>query len=308
MRNRRNTRGRRKIKEILTDKRFYEISFVLIIIIILSILFLNYRQQKNKKLLAMQKAEIENQTQEIFNNIKNSAIESNNKKILKAKLSVVGDILCDDGILNDAKNGDDYYFNNMFTDVIEYTKDADYAIGTMETNFTDRELSGAKKYNSPMSFLNSIKGTGIDMVSLAHNHVLDYGKEGFDSTIDNIQKNEISITGIADNKENENKEFTGNIKEVNGIKIAFLAYTYGLSNENEVTEEEKSLANIYSVEKVDKDFEYANENSDFVIVIMHWGEVNNSSISEWQINVKNYLVHKGANVILRFTSFSSRAY
>lgn len=308
MRNRRNTRGRRKIKEILTDKRFYEISFVLIMIIMLSILFLNYRQQRNKRLLAMQKAEIESQTQEIFNNIKNSAIESNNNKILKAKLSIVGDILCNDGILNDAKNGDDYYFNNMFTDVAEYTKDADYAIGTMETNFVNTELSGTKKYNSPISFLTSIKEVGIDMVSLAHNHVLDYGKEGLYSTIDNIQKNEISITGISNNNENENKEFTGNIKDVNGIKIAFLSYTYGLSNENEVTDEEKALANIYSVEKVDKDFEYANENADFVVVIMHWGEVNNSSISEWQINVKNHLVEKGANIILRFTPFSSRTY
>lgn len=307
MRNRRNTRGRKKIKEILTNKRFYTITIILIVIIMLSILFLMYKEQKSKELLAKQKAEIESQTQEIFNNIENSAAKLNNSKIINAKLSIVGDILCNDGILNDAKNGEEYYFDNLFSDVVEYTKDADYAIGTLETNFVDQTFSSSKKYNSPLSFLNSIKETGIDMVSVAHNHILDYGKEGFNSTIENIEKNDISITGMANNKENENKEFTGNIKDINGIKIAFLSYTYGLSNEDELTEEEKSLANIYSVEKVNKDFEYAKENSDFIIVIMHWGEVNNTSISSWQLEVKDYLVEKGASVILRFASFSSRA-
>ena len=60
----------------------------------------------------------------------------------------------------------------------------------------------------------------------------------------------MSITGIQNNEENENSEFTGNIKEVNGIKIAFLSYTYGLSNENEISEEEKSKVNIFSEKKI----------------------------------------------------------
>lgn len=306
MRNRRNTRGRRKIKEVLTDKRFYTIVAILMSIIVLSILLLMYKKEQTKKLLAMQKAEIESQTQQIFNNVKESATQLNNSKIINAKLSIVGDILCNEAILEDAKQGENYYFDNMFSEIKEYTKDADYAIGTLETNFVNNEYSGIKKYNSPISFLESIKEVGIDMVSVAHNHILDYGETGFNNTIENIQNKEISITGISNNKENENKEFTGNIKDINGIKIAFLTYTYGLSNENELTDQEKTLANIYSTEKVDKDFEYAKKNSDFIIVIMHWGEVNSTKISQWQLEVKNYLVEKGAGAILRFTPFSNR--
>ena len=51
------------------------------------------------------------------------------------------------------------------------------------------------------------------------------------------------------------------VKEVRGIKIAFLGYTYGLSNEEELSEEEKARANIYSEELAKKDIEYAKENS-----------------------------------------------
>ena len=129
-------------------------------------------------------------------------------------------------------------------------------------------------------------------------HILDYGISGFEKTVNSVNEKGISITGITNNIENEDKDFTGYIKEVKGIKIAFLSYTYGLSNENEVTEEEKSAVNIYSEEKVNKDFEYVEDKSDFIIVIMHWGEVNNTSISSWQNNVKDFLVNKGADVIL----------
>ena len=186
----------------------------------------------------------------------------------------------------------------IIEDVIDYTASADYAIGTLETNFTNNDYSGYKKYNSPISFLSAIKNTGIDLVSVAHNHILDYGQEGFEQTIDAIKEKGISITGIANNYENDDKDFTGYIKDIKGIKISFLTYTYGLSNEDEVSEDEKDLVNIYSTEKVDKDFEYAQSNSDFIIVIMHWGDVNNTSISEWQNDVKKYLVKKGADVIL----------
>ena len=300
MRNRRNTRGKKKIKELLTDKRFFIIAAILIVIIALSVLTIKYRIYQDKKLLAMQKEEIEKQTQEIFKSIKYNTAESNSDRVYTytAKLSIVGDILCNTDMLNDAKNGDDYYFDNMFADVVNYTKEADYAVGTLETNFTNNDFSGVRKYNSPISFLDSVKKTGIDMVSVAHNHILDYGQAGLNDTIEKIQQQEIAITGIANNNENESKEFTGNIKEINGIKIAFLSYTYGLSNEEELTEEEKAYANIYSVEKVDKDFEYVQDKVDFIIVIMHWGEVNNTAISQWQLDVKDYLVQKGANVIL----------
>lgn len=106
---------------------------------------------------------------------------------------------------------------------------------------------------------------------MAHNHVLDYGEDGLNSTISKVKEQDLSITGIKDNPENDNKEFTGIIKEVRGIKIAFLGYTYGLSNEEELSEEEKARANIYSEELAKKDIEYAKENSNYIITIMHWG-------------------------------------
>ena len=309
MRQRRNTRARRDSKFIITNKLFFTIVAVLIGIIVLSILTIMYRQDQAKKRVAEQKEEVKRQTEEIFKSIKYSVPENKDDvpvRTYTAKLSIVGDILCNTDMLNDAKDEDEYYFDNMFKDIIEYTQNADYAIGTLETNFTNNDFSGIRKYNSPIAFLEAINKTGIDMVSVAHNHILDYGEEGFYETIDNIREQELSITGIANNEENENPEFTGNIKDIKGIKVAVLSYTYGISNERELSDEEIELANIYEVDKVDKDFEYAKSNSDFIIVIMHWGEINDTSISDWQLEVKDYLVSKGANAILRFPSICCR--
>ena len=164
------------------------------------------------------------------------------KKTSTAKISAVGDILCQMDMIQDAQNEDSYDFSYMFDNITKYVKKSDIAIGTLETNFTSNRYSGVGKYNTPTEFLTAVKNSGISLVSLAHNHVLDYGEDGLNQTISKIHEKGMSITGIQNNEENENSEFTGNIKEVNGIKIAFLSYTYGLSNENEISEEEKSIS------------------------------------------------------------------
>lgn len=300
MRNRRNVRKKRNIVEIISNKNFIIISSILLIIILLSMGILYYRQYKDKELLAKQKSELEKQTHEIFADIETLASNTSAGVQGKsaAKIAAVGDILCGTDMLSDAKQGETYSFNHMFDGISKFIKNADLSIGTLETNFTENEYSGVGKYNSPIEFLQEVKNSGIDLVSVAHNHILDYGISGYEETIKIIQDNGLDITGIKDNTENENKDFSGIIKEVNGIKIAVLSYTYGLSNDGKLTEEEINVANIYSEEKVKFDIDYAKENSNYIMVIMHWGEVNNSVVSPWQEEVKNYLVDNGVDMIL----------
>ena len=64
------------------------------------------------------------------------------------------------------------------------------------------------------------------------------------------------------------------------------------------TGEEKKSANIYSEELAQKDIEYAKQNSNYIIAIMHWGDVNSSEISEYQRNITAFLVKNGVDMIL----------
>lgn len=317
MRNRRNTRKRNVVLDTITNRNFIIIVSILLAIIIVAEGVIQIRKYQDRKLLAKQAEELEKQTGEIFTAIENELTNpsTNGETTVRtktAKISAVGDILCQMDMIDDAKTSDGYDFSHMFTEISKFVKNSDIAIGTLETNFVDGKYSGVGKYNSPIEFLKAVKDSGIGLVSLAHNHVLDYGTQGLETTISKIKEQNIEITGIKENSERtneqdentldeekqENPDFTGNIKEINGIKVAFLGYTYGLSNENEVNEEEKKKANIYSEELAKKDIEYAKQSSNYIIAIMHWGDVNSSEISEYQRNITSFLVENGVDMIL----------
>lgn len=317
MRNRRNTRKRNVVLDTITNKNFIIIVSILLAIIIVAEGVIQIRKYQDRKLLAKQAEELEKQTGEIFtaieNELTNPSTNGETTGITRtARISAVGDILCQMDMIDDAKTSDEYDFSHMFTGISKFVKNSDIAIGTLETNFVDGKYSGVGKYNSPIEFLKAVKDSGIGLVSLAHNHVLDYGTQGLETTISKIKEQNIEITGIKENLERtneqdentldeekqENPDFTGNIKEINGIKVAFLGYTYGLSNENEVNEEEKKKANIYSEELAKKDIEYAKQSSNYIIAIMHWGDVNSSEISEYQRNITSFLVENGVDMIL----------
>lgn len=69
---------------------------------------------------------------------------------------------------------------------------------------------------------------------MAHNHILDTGLEGLHSTVAAFQKNGMETIGV---KTKTTKDIL--VKEINGIKIALLAYAYGFNGiEASLTKEE----------------------------------------------------------------------
>ncbi len=300
MRNRRNSRRKNKVKEIIFSKNFIITCIILISVSVMSFTLIKARQAHEIAEMAKKAEELDRQTGEIFTAIEtdllNQGTNNTTEKVYTVNIAAVGDILCQMDMINDAYKGGEYDFSNMFDEVSGFIKNSDIAIGTLETNFTANTYSGTGKYNSPIEFLKAVKGSGISLVSLAHNHILDYKESGYYETIEKIKNENVDITGIPNN--NENVEFTGIIKEINGIKIAFLGYTYGLSNSSSLTDEEKQLANIYTEELASKDIEYAKQNSDYIIAIMHWGNVNDSTISSEQRQITTFLVSQGIDMIL----------
>ncbi len=311
MRHRRNTRRKNIIVQTLTNKNFLIISSILIAIIIVLIGGLKLRSYLETKQIIEQAKKLDKETQEIFSAMDQSLIDASTpsgdlQRVYNVDLSVVGDILCQMNMINDARTDDGTYnFTHMFSNIKQYVQNSDLAIGTLETNFTIDGYSDNELYNAPIELLQAVKESGIDLVSLAHNHVLDYGIDGVKETIESTNEQGIEAVGIRKNKlipeensQNETNDFTGIIKEVEGIKIAFLAYTYGLNGESSFTDEEKSVVNIYSEELALKDLEYAKQNSNYIIAIMHWGDVNSSEVSDEQNQITGFLVENGIDMIL----------
>lgn len=294
-RNRRNKRSSKKILDVLNTKTFILITLILLAIIVTSMAYILYRNNQEKIALAQQREELNKKIEAIYvetnQNIENA---NNTTRSSVIKISAVGDILCENTMLDDAynKNTNSYNFSSMFKNISAYLQNSDITIGTMETNFTNQKYSGYGLRNSPISFAQAINDIGINLVSISTNHSLDYGIEGIQSTKRNLES--IGFDVVGDNL-GENRVL---IKNVKNKKIAFLSYTYGVENQSSKTEQELESTNIYSNELAQKDLQYASANADYNIVIMHWGDAYSTSPNEQQQQIAKFLVENGANIIL----------
>lgn len=118
-----------------------------------------------------------------------------------------------------------------FEKVSHLFKDCDYVVGSLETTCSGVKMGYTRDYNSfntPESILNALKLCGFDLLTTANNHCLDRGIEGLNNTIDNLINAGLDYTGTF--KNSDSKPFL--IKEIGGVRVAFVAYTYGTNSEN----------------------------------------------------------------------------
>lgn len=295
-RNRRNTRRIRSIKDVLSTKTFLTIVGILLAVIIACIAINQYRNYEDRQLLAKQKVEIEKQSQEIFSQISNN-ISQTNQNISESdtliKMSAVGDILCSTAMLEDAynENTKTYDFSNMVNKISGFINNADVVMGTMETGIVSEEFNDKR---APIEFARAIKDSGVNLVTISHNHSLDNGVKGIQETRDNLE--ELDFTVIGDKLETSNAVA---IKEVKNAKIGFLTYTCFLDNEEQIKQEEKDCINMYSEEQVKSDVAYAKEQgAEYICVLIHWGDAISENVTEDQKNVAKYLIDNDVDLII----------
>lgn len=224
-------------------------------------------------------------------------VEIDKKEDIKVSMSIIGDIMCHNSQYNDAYKNGEYDFSYVFEDIKDYIESADLAIGNLETTFAGKERGYASypTFNTPEVLAQDLKDLGIDVVSTANNHSLDTGYKGIESTIDYLDEVGILHTGTYKSEVDQDKIV---IKEVNGLKFAFLAYTYG-TNGIPVPSGKEYCINLIDKDLIKKHLDLAKqENPDVICVNMHWGiEYQNSPNSE-QEDLANFLFENGVDLIL----------
>lgn len=296
----RNRRNKRKRDIVITDyinmKTFLFLVGILIVVISICIVIYQYKGYEDRKLLAQQREELEKQSEQIFLEIADN-INQTNQNISEAdeiiKMSAVGDILCGQAMIEDAYNEEyqTYDFSHMFDQVAGYINKADIVMGTMETNFTSGKYNSE---NAPKEFAEAVKKSGINLVTIAHNHSLDCGLKGLKDTKSNLIDLGYSVVG--DKLDNKNVVL---IKKVKNTNIAFLTYTYGINYQSTKKKEELNAVNLYSEKQVKSDIAYAKENgADYICVMIHWGDAISETVSKSQKDMADFLVESGVDMIL----------
>lgn len=307
-RNRRNKRSSNVNVKVnnLENNHFIITVIVFIAIIVLCASIIGIRNYNDKLEVARQKEILDMQIKAIYEDKKEEAkieekVEEEAKEEIIVKkdtvvnIAVTGDILCNNAMIEDAKENDTYNFSHIFEGIEHLVKSSDLAIGTMETNFIENtKFSDYIECNSPKEFAKDVKASGISLVSMAHNHALDYGYDGLVQTKDYLESLGYSTVGVT-TKEDEDRFI---VKEIKGIKIAFLSYTYGVNKQSTKTKEELQYVNLFDKDKAIIDIKNAKEKADYIFVIMHWGDVNSTNVSRNQEEVGKFLIENGVDAIV----------
>lgn len=148
------------------------------------------------------------------------------------KITFAGDIMSS-ALQNKAckMNNGIYNYDEVFLPISSFLHESDYVCGNLETPiggdnsvFTDAPAL----FNTPQAFLTALKECGFDYLSTANNHAMDRGEQGILDTLHFLDKHNFDHSGTYQTKEESSKTF---IKDFNGLKIAFLSFTYGANSE-----------------------------------------------------------------------------
>lgn len=221
------------------------------------------------------------------------------EEINNISLLAVGDIMFHMPQIKSAQlTRDSYDFLPVFKYVKDYIEEADMALANFETVTAgrDRAYSGFPRFNSPEESILALKDAGFDILSTANNHSLDQGKTGIISTLNNIDK--YGLKAIGTYKEPQIEPL---IEELNGIKIGFLSYTYGLNGLDSLlsAEEATYMVNTIDEEKIEREIQDLKERDvDLVAIYIHWGNEYERAPSEYQISLGHKMIEWGGDIIL----------
>ena len=141
------------------------------------------------------------------------------------RITFLGDIIISKEQLASHKTGEGYDFSAVKNSLNGAFSGSDYVVANLETSvagsdlgYTDSEYS----FNTPSELLDALKDTGINMLQTANNHCLDRGVEGLRNTMSAISDKGLKYIGT-----HLTEEDSYMVVEIDGIKVGFLAFTYG---------------------------------------------------------------------------------
>lgn len=241
------------------------------------------------------------ETNLFFERNKASLVYSQIAKDIPSKIIIfaVGDIMLDRGVEYTIKKEGKNDFKFPFLKIAGDLKKSDLLIGNLEGPISNR----GEKIGSIYSFRmnpESIKGleyAGFDILSLANNHALDYGRIALEDTMNLLKDNGIDYVGAGFD---EKEVFSVKIKEVKGVKIGFLAYTDFGSKFWKPGTNTSGVAffSIEDLEKIKKEISETKKNVDILIIFLHSGTEYSKNPTNFQKEFSRACVDAGADLIL----------
>lgn len=233
--------------------------------------------------------------QQIENHLNRSTAVNGKEFEAKMTLAAIGDILIHDRVYEDAEIADGYDFKPMLKAVKPELLQPEILLANQETILAGTEigLSSYPSFNSPQEVGDAIIDAGVDIVSTANNHTLDRGERGALASID--YWNKVGLPYVGSFKDTADQQRL-RILNQDGIKLAFLSYTYG-TNGIPVPAGKDYLVNLIDKEKIKEEVHRARQVADVVVMSIHWGNEYQRFPDNQQQDLAAFMAEEGVDVI-----------
>jgi poly-gamma-glutamate synthesis protein (capsule biosynthesis protein) len=221
------------------------------------------------------------------------------EKIQELKFVAVGDVMVHSTQLTSAYSSkcDCWNFKPVFAKVKPYLEKADIRIANLETTLpgNKKQYAGYPNFGTPDSLAEALKEAGFNLITTSNNHSLDTGKKGLRRTLEVLDNLELAHVGTySDPEEHSLKQI--HVIEKNGLKVAFLSYTYGT---NGILIPKDVVVNLIDKSKIAEDIRLAKSMQvDAIIVYYHFGDEYTRLPNKFQKEIVDFSFNEGADIIL----------
>lgn len=209
-------------------------------------------------------------------------------------LLFVGDIMLSRLIGDIMVRNNDWRY--PFLETADFLKNADVAFGNLEGPISTRGIKVGSIYSfrSDPRAIEGLLSAGFDVLSIANNHIWDYGSDAVRDTISILEKADIGVIGGGESYAEAHQPF---IKNINGTKIAFLGYT-NLIPPSVGSKTSKPAIAYFDIDQAVVDIKEARKKADLIVVSLHWGNEYETTHNLNQEKIAKTLIDAGAQLII----------
>ena len=186
---------------------------------------------------------------------------------------------------------------DVFAPVVPIFRKSDIALANLENPLFSggTPVRGKCTLRGSPGWAEVLRDAGINLVTLANNHIMDYGEEGLFSTTRSLEASGIAYVGAGRNKEEACKAMLFELKEG---RVAFLARSSVVVSSACYSTETRPGAAFFDVEETRDRVKRCKEEADIVVLLIHWGLEEYLYPSMEQRSLAAKLIDAGADLIL----------
>lgn len=227
-------------------------------------------------------------------NQKDSVKEKSNKN---TTLLFAGDVYFSDYVL--ARYNESGIQGVLSKELLKELKQADFTMVNNEFPYSNRGTQAPDKqftFRVDPSYVSILLKSGVDIVTLANNHVLDFGADALSDTLKTLDDAGIAYTGAGHSFDRASKLIS---KKVNGHTFGFLAASRVFPDVSwNVENAQPGVLSAYDPSRLLSAVQDARSKCDFLCVYVHWGIERNTTPEQYQISMAHALIDAGADAVI----------